>query len=78
MHYSDLPIFWFGFLLELLKILSNALTTVKPCLSFKGATHTYLLKRSMADNKYLISLLYALIYCISAKSTPQILSLNKE
>ena len=49
-----------------------------PFLSFKGTTHAYLLKRSMAHNKYLIPLLYLLINCMSAKSTPQILSLNKE
>ena len=40
--------------------------------------HAYLLNKSMAHNKYLIPLLYLLNDCISAKSTPQILSLNEE
>ena len=47
-------------------------------LSFKGTTHAYLLKTSMTHNKNVVPLLNLLINCISAKSTPQILSLNKE
>ena len=47
-------------------------------LSFKGTTHAYLLKRSMTHDKNLIPLLYLLINCISAKSTPQIMYLSEE
>ena len=47
-----------------------------PFLSFKGTTHAYLLKISITHNKNLIPLLYLLNNCISAKSTPQILSIN--
>ena len=49
-----------------------------PFLSFKVTTKAYLLKRSMAHKKYLIPLLYLLINCISAKSTPQMLPLTEE
>ena len=41
------------------------------------ATVQLLLKASKAHNKYLIPLLYLLINCILAKSTSQILPLNK-
>ena len=41
-------------------------------------TQAYLLNISIAHNKYLIPLLYLLNDCISAESTPQILSLNDE
>ena len=53
-------------------------STPAPFLSFKGITHTYLLKISITRNKNLIPLLNFLINCISAKSAPQILSLNDE
>ena len=49
-----------------------------PFLSFKVTNHAYLLNKSIAHNKYLIPLLYLLSDCISAKSLPQILSLNDE
>ena len=49
-----------------------------PFLSFTGATQAYLLNKSIAHNKYLVPLFYLLSDCISAKSTPQILSLNDE
>ena len=51
----------FDLRLEQSKILLNALAIVMPLLSFRGATHAYLLERSMADSKYLIPLLYFLI-----------------
>ena len=41
-------------------------------------TQAHLLNRSITDNKYLIPLLYLLNDCITAKSTPQILSLYDE
>ena len=63
---------------EMSKFFLNALIIVIPLVSFKGATHAYLLKRSIARNKYLFPLFYLLNDCISAKSTPQILSLNEE
>ena len=47
-------------------------------LSFKGTIQPYLLKISIAHNKNLIPLLNVLINWISAKSAPQILSLNEE
>ena len=49
-----------------------------PFLSFKGTTQAYLLKISITHNKNLRPLLYLLNNYISAKSTPQILSLNVE
>ena len=49
-----------------------------PFLSFNGTTQAYLLKISRAHNKNLNPLLNLLNSCISAKSTPQILSLNDE
>ena len=49
-----------------------------PFLSFKGTTLAYLLKISITHNKNLLPLLYLLNNYISAKSTPQILSLNVE
>ena len=49
-----------------------------PFLSFKGTTQAYLLKISITHNKNLNPLLDLLINCISAKSAPQILSLNVE
>ena len=45
-------------------------------LSFKGTIQAYLLKISITHNKNLTSLLFLLINRISAKSSPQILSLN--
>ena len=59
-------------------ILLNTLTILVPFLSFIGITQAYLLNKSIAHNKYLILLLYLLSDCISAQSTPQILSLNDE
>ena len=49
-----------------------------PFLTFKGATHVYLLKISITHNKNLDPLLNLLINCLSVKSAPQILSLNAE
>ena len=49
-----------------------------PFLSFKGTTQAYLLKISITHNKNLNHLLNLLNNCISAKSAPQILSLNQE
>ena len=49
-----------------------------PFLSFKGTTLAYLLKISITHNKNLNPLLNLLNNYISAKSTPQILSLNDE
>ena len=49
-----------------------------PFLSFNGTTPAYLLKISITHNKNLNPLLNLLNNCISAKSTPQILSLNHE
>ena len=59
-------------------MLWNALTILIPFLSFKGTTQAYLLKIPITHNKNLIHLLYLLNNCISAKSGPQILSLNAE
>ena len=59
-------------------MLRNALIILIPFLSYKGTTQAYVLKISIAHNKNLIPLLYLLINCISAKPTPQILSLNAE
>ena len=64
--------------LNCLKLFKNTLTIVIPILSFKGATHTYLLNKSIAHNKDLIPSFYLLNDCISVKSTPQILQLNEE
>ena len=58
-------------------IFLNALTTLVSFLSFIEITHAYLLNKSIAHNKYLFPLFYLLSDCISAKSTPQILSLNE-
>ena len=67
----------FGFLpFEI--IFQNALTILVPFLSFIGITHTYLLKKPIAHNKYLFPLLCLLSDCILAKSIPQILSLKDE
>ena len=38
-------------------------------------TQAYLRNKSIRHNKYFIPLLYLLNHCISAKSTPEILSL---
>ena len=43
-----------------------------PFLSFKGTTHTYLLKISMKHNKNLVPSLNLITDCISAKSAPKI------
>ena len=70
------PCFIWFLLFEI--IFWNALTILTPFLSFKGTTRAYLLKISMAHNEYLFPLLYLLSDRITAKSTPQILSLNDE
>ena len=57
-------------------MLWNALTVLTPFLTFKGTIQAYLLKKTMTYNKNLIGLLDLLINCISAKSTPQMLSLK--
>ena len=77
-HWLYLPIFYLAFFLNHSKYFGNALTIVKPFLSFKGITHAYLLKIPMTHNKRQISLINLLINCISAKWAPQILSLNEE
>ena len=59
-------------------MLGNALTILKPFLSFKGTTQAHLLKISIAHNKNLIPLLYLLNNCIAARSAAQILSLNAD
>ena len=73
-----LSIFYFAFFLNHLKCLDMHQQKLYLFLSFKETTHAYLLKLSMTHNKNLIPLLNLLINCISAKSTPQILSLNEE
>ena len=45
-------------------------------LPFKGTTQAYLLKMSITHSENLTPLLNLLINCISAKSAPEILSLN--
>ena len=64
----------FGFLLESFNIFGKALTILTPFLSFKGTTQAYLLKISITHNP----LFNLLINYISAKSAPQILSLDPE
>ena len=49
-----------------------------PFSSFKGATHAYLIKTSMAHNKNQNPLLYLLINYIYARQAPKILSLKDE
>ena len=49
-----------------------------PFLSFNGTTNAYLLNKSIAHKRYLIPLFFLLNNCVSAKSTPHILSLNCE
>ena len=49
-----------------------------PFLSVKGITQAHLQKISVTQNENLITLLNLLINCKSAKSEPQILSLNEE
>ena len=66
----------FGFLLDCFIILLNALTILIPFLSFNGKTNAYLLNKSIAHKRYLIPLFFLLNDCVSAKSTPHILSLN--
>ena len=69
----------FGFaLLDCFIILLNALTILIPFLSFNGTTNAYLLYKSITNKKYLIPLFFLLNNCMSAKSTPHILSLNCE
>ena len=55
-------------------ILSNALIILSPFLSFNGITNAYLLYKSIAHKRYLIPLFFLLNDCMSAKSTPHILS----
>ena len=68
----------FGLRRDLPKIFWNALTILTPFLSFKGTTQAYLLKISITHNKNLNPSLNLLINSISAKSAPQILSLDPE
>ena len=49
-----------------------------PFLSFNGTTNAYLLNKFIAHKRYLIPLFFLLNDCMSAKSTPHILSLNCE
>ena len=49
-----------------------------PLSSFKGTTHAYLLELSITHNKKQIPLLNLLINCISARSAPQLLSIEGE
>ena len=64
----------FGLQLDCFKIFWKALIIVIPLLSFKGIAHEYLLQMSIKQN--LNPLLNWLINCISARSAPQILSLQ--
>ena len=67
---------WFPFtiVLNTLKCINNR----NSFLSFKRTTQGYLVKISIAHNKYLIPLLHLLINYISATPTPQVLSLKEE
>ena len=67
-----------GFRLDSFQVFWNALVIVIPFLSFKGTTNVYILKILITSNKNLIPLLNLLINCISARSAPKILSLNRE
>ena len=49
-----------------------------PFLSFKGIAQAYLPEISITHNKKRIPLLNLLIYCISARSAPQILFIKDE
>ena len=69
------PIF-VSFAIKFIKIVWKALVIVIPFLSFKGITHAYLLKISITHNKKQITLLNLLVKYISAKSTPQMLSIK--
>ena len=60
--------------LRFLKSISNC----NNFLSFKGITHAYLLKISIAHNKKWIPLLDFLINCISSRLAPQILSIKDD
>ena len=56
----------------------KTLVIVIPYLSFKGITHTYLLKISITHTKNLNPLLNLLTNCVSAALAPQTLSINDE
>ena len=49
-----------------------------PVFSFKGITHVYLLKISKTHSKNRFALLDLLINCMSAKWSPEILSIKDE
>ena len=68
----------FGLRLDSFKISWKALVIVAPFLSFKGITHVYLLKISIALNKKRTLLLNLLISCLSARSALQMLSTKDE
>ena len=68
----------FGLRPDLPKIYWNTLTILTPFLSFKGTTQAYLVKISITHKKNLNPSLNLLINSTSAKSVPQILSLDPE
>ena len=59
-------------------MLLHPLVTLIPYLFSNGITNAYLLYKSIAHKRYLIPLFFLLNDCMSAKSTPHILSLNCE
>ena len=54
----------------------RAFRTVLPFLTFKGLTNAYLVKTSMAQNRYITFLFFEDNDPVSAKAGAQILSLN--
>ena len=70
--------FYFGLRPDLSNISWKTSTILTPFLSFKGTTQEYLLKMSITHNKNLNHLFNLLINCTSAKTAPQILSLDPE
>ena len=66
----------FGLQFDLFTILIKPCRNVLAFLSFKGLTQGYLLKTSMALNKYSIPRLKKYNDVITAETTTQILSLN--
>ena len=68
----------FGLRFDLSKIFWKVLVIVTSFLFFKGRTHAYLVQISIIHNKILNPLLNLLINCTSARSVPQILSINSE
>ena len=65
---------WFS--MRLFYYFIKCISILVPFLSFNGITKAYLLNKSIAHKRYLIPLFFLLNDCMSAKSTPKILSLN--